>query len=106
MIRQGQLMAVITDLPKRVVVALAHILKHLSAFGLSDAFLETKYFSQFTSRTHMLLAANTLSNLEIYRNETDGSVKGSLIWVLDKTKTKFGARLLRSWVGKPLIDKR
>ncbi|KAF9533444.1 DNA mismatch repair protein MSH3 [Crepidotus variabilis] len=104
--KTGQLMASVTDLPKRVVIALAHAIKYLAAFGLADVLLETKFFTKFASRTHMLLAANTLSNLEIYRNETDGNVKGSLIWVLDKTKTKFGARLLRSWVGRPLIDKR
>lgn len=53
----------------------------------------------------MLLAANTLSNLEVYRNETDYTARGSLMWVLDRTKTRFGARLLRSWVGRPLVDK-
>ena len=43
---------------------------------------------------------------EIYRNETDYTTKGSLIWILDRTTTKFGARLLKSWVGKPLVDKK
>ncbi|KAH6918993.1 DNA mismatch repair protein MSH3 [Coprinopsis sp. MPI-PUGE-AT-0042] len=104
--RSGQLMAAITDFPKRVVVALAHAIKHLSEYGVADAFLETRFFSVFATRAHMLLSANTLTNLEIYRNETDGSVRGSLMWILDRTKTKFGARLLRSWVGRPLIDKR
>lgn len=99
-------MAAITDFPKRVVVALAHAIKHLSEYGVADAFLETRFFSVFATRAHMLLSANTLTNLEIYRNETDGSVRGSLMWILDRTKTKFGARLLRSWVGRPLIDKR
>lgn len=42
---------------------------------------------------------------EIYRNETDASARGSLIWVLDRTVTRFGARLLKSWVGRPLVDK-
>ena len=99
-------MASITDFPKRVVIALAHAIKYLSAFGIADAFLETKFFTKFTTTAHMLLAANTLINLEIYRNETDNTTKGSLMWVLDRTKTKFGARLLRSWVGRPLVDKR
>ncbi|TFK27399.1 DNA mismatch repair protein MSH3 [Coprinopsis marcescibilis] len=104
--RSGQLMAEVTAFPKRVVVALAQSIKHLSAFGIADAFLETKFFTKFSTRAHMLLAANTLTNLEIYRNETNGSVQGSLIWILDRTKTKFGARLLRNWVGRPLVDKR
>ncbi|KAG6831187.1 hypothetical protein H0H92_012327 [Tricholoma furcatifolium] len=103
---QGRLMAEAANFPKRVVVALAHAIKHLSAFSIADAFLETKFFTKFTTKTHMLLAGNTLTNLEIYRNETDGSTAGSLLWLLDKTKTKFGARMLRSWIGRPLVDKR
>ncbi|KAG5728291.1 DNA mismatch repair protein MSH3 [Termitomyces sp. T112] len=104
--KSGHLMAEVADFPKRVVIALAHAIKYLSAFSIADAFLETKFFTKFTTKTHMLLAANTLTNLEIYRNETDGTVIGSLLWLLDKTKTKFGARLLRSWIGRPLVDKR
>lgn len=87
------------------MVALAHAIQYLSTFGIANAFLETKFFNKFTAKTHMLLAANTLTNLEIYNNETDYTTRGSLIWILDRTKTKFGARLLRSWIGRPLIDK-
>jgi DNA mismatch repair protein MSH3 len=98
-------MAAVTDFPKRIVIALAQTIKHLSAFGLADAFLETKFFNKFTTKAHMLLAANTLNNLEIFWNETDHTTVGSLMWILDRTKTKFGARLLKSWVGRPLVDK-
>jgi DNA mismatch repair protein MSH3 len=114
-------MAAITDFPKRVVIVLAHAIKHLSAFSIAEAFLETKFFSKFTTKVHMLLNGNTLTNLsvihhpdilhaylwiisEIYRNGTDHSSRGSLMWILDHTKTKFGARLLKSWVGRPLVD--
>jgi len=99
-------MADITNFPKRVVIALAHAIKYLSMFGLADVLRETRFFSRFTTRAHMLLAANSLINLEVYRNESDYTVKGSLIHILDKTKTKFGARLLRSWIGRPLINQR
>ncbi|KAG7452688.1 uncharacterized protein BT62DRAFT_958683 [Guyanagaster necrorhizus] len=104
-VRSGKILADISDLPKSVVVALAHSMQYLSKFGLADAFLETNFFTKFTTRAHMLLAANTLQNLEIYRNETDYTTRGSLMWILDHTKTRFGARLLRYWVGRPLVDK-
>ncbi|KAG6919950.1 hypothetical protein DXG01_013299 [Tephrocybe rancida] len=104
--QSGRLMAEIATFPMRVVIALAHAIKHLSVFSIADAFLETRFFTKFTTKTHMLLAANTLTNLEIYRNETDGTTTGSLLWLLDKTKTRFGARLLRNWIGRPLVDKR
>jgi DNA mismatch repair protein MSH3 len=53
----------------------------------------------------MLLSANTLRNLEVYRNTSDGGYKGSLLWLLDHTTTRMGKRLLREWVGRPLIVK-
>ena len=43
-------------------------------------------------------------NLELTETLRDKSKKGSLLWVLDKTKTSMGGRLLRSWVEKPLLD--
>ncbi|KAI0781314.1 muts domain V-domain-containing protein [Trametes elegans] len=101
---KGDLMAAIAEFSKLVVTALAQSLKYLTAFNVADALCETRFFAKFTERTHMLLNANTLTNLEIYRNDTDYNIKGSLMWILDRTSTKFGARLLRSWVGKPLID--
>jgi DNA mismatch repair protein MSH3 len=51
----------------------------------------------------MLLNGSTITSLEIYRNQTDFSEKGSLLWVLDHTRTKFGRRLLRKWIGRPLL---
>ncbi|KAF9477374.1 hypothetical protein BDN70DRAFT_881277 [Pholiota conissans] len=104
--KSGKLMAAAIELPKRVVIALAQAINHLSSFGIADAFLESQFFTKFTTRAHMLLAANTLINLQIYRNEDDHTERGSLIWALDRTKTKFGSRLLRNWVARPLVDKR
>ncbi|EIW60757.1 mismatch repair protein MSH3 [Trametes versicolor FP-101664 SS1] len=100
----GDLMAAITEFSKIVVITLAQSLNYLATFNVADALRETRFFSKFTERTHMLLNANTLTNLEIYVNDTDYTTKGSLMWILDRTSTKFGARLLRSWVGKPLVD--
>jgi DNA mismatch repair protein MSH3 len=59
----GKLMAAVADFPQRVVVVLAHTIKHLSAFSIADAFLETKFFNKFSTRAHMLLNGNTLTNL-------------------------------------------
>jgi DNA mismatch repair protein MSH3 len=42
---------------------------------------------------------------EIYRNQTDFTEKGSLLWILDRTKTRFGARLLKTWIGRPLANR-
>lgn len=61
-------MAAIVDFPKNVTVVLAHAIKHLSSFNIADAFLDTKFFTKFTTRAHMLLNGNTLTNLSVATN--------------------------------------
>ncbi|CAE6432319.1 unnamed protein product [Rhizoctonia solani] len=103
--KSGKLMGCVVDFPKNVVIALAHLMKHLESFQLSEVFLKTEFFTSFMNRSHMLVSGNSLHNLEIFRNQTDFTETGSLVWVLNKTKTKFGSRMLRSWIGRPLVDK-
>ncbi len=95
----------ILGLPEHAMVCLSALMKHMSDYGLSDVFDLTKYFQPFSARSHMLLNGNTLNSLEIYQNQTDHTVKGSLFWTLDRTQTRFGSRLLRKWVGRPLLDR-
>ncbi len=59
----GKLIAEVTDFPKQVVVALAQCIEYLSAFRVADALLATNFFAKFTTRAHMLLNGNTLTNL-------------------------------------------
>ncbi|EPQ58610.1 hypothetical protein GLOTRDRAFT_137270 [Gloeophyllum trabeum ATCC 11539] len=102
--KSGQLLATAMAFPKRVIIALAHAIKYLSDFQLAKVLIRTEFFDEFSKRTTMLLHGNTLTNLEIYRNETNYSVRGSLLSILDRTRTKFGSRMLRRWIGQPLVD--
>ena len=52
----------------------------------------------------MFVDAATRRNLELTQTIRDKSFAGSLLWVLDKTKTSMGARLLRQWVLQPLLE--
>uniref|UniRef100_A0A7N5JP88 DNA mismatch repair protein MSH3 n=1 Tax=Ailuropoda melanoleuca TaxID=9646 RepID=A0A7N5JP88_AILME len=54
----------------------------------------------------MTINGTTLRNLEILQNQTDMKTKGSLLWVLDHTKTSFGRRKLKKWVTQPLLKLR
>ena len=54
----------------------------------------------------MLLDISTRRNLELVETLREKQKRGSLLWVLDKTKTAMGARMLRSMVEQPLIDKK
>lgn len=58
----------------------------------------------YTTSDFMLLDVSSRRNLELTETLREKSRKGSLLWVLDKTKTAMGARLLRKWVEQPLID--
>ena len=53
---------------------------------------------------YMSLDVNARRNLELTEKMRDKSKKGTLLWVLDKTSTSMGGRLLRRWINDPLID--
>jgi DNA mismatch repair protein MutS len=59
---------------------------------------------KYSSGDYMILDSTTLKNLEIFRNLIDGSRKGTLIDVLDKTVTAMGSRLLKKWLQRPLLN--
>lgn len=98
----------------------------LEGLGLADyncgviaagALMQYLYETQKTSLSHlthitsyatgkyMLLDSSTRRNLELCETLREKQKRGSLLWVLDKTKTAMGARTLRSYVEQPLIDK-
>src|SRR5216117_1387576 len=68
------------------------LLQHLTA-------LETYYTNGF-----MTLDTHTRRNLELFETGRSGSVKGSLLWVLDNTRSPMGGRLMRRWISQPLLD--
>ncbi|KAL8376558.1 hypothetical protein RB595_007587 [Gaeumannomyces hyphopodioides] len=103
--RAVELLHKVLGLPEPVTLCLSAMITHLTEFGLEHIFDLTKYFQSFSTRTHMLINGTTLESLEVYRNQTDHGEKGSLFWALDKTKTRFGQRMLRKWLGRPLLDK-
>ncbi len=59
----------------------------------------------YSSGKYMLLDRNTRRNLELVETLREKQKRGSLLWVLDKTKTAMGARKLRTSIEQPLIDK-
>jgi DNA mismatch repair protein MSH3 len=103
--RHHSLLDKVLALSEAVTICLSAMITHLTEYGLEHVFDLTKYFQSFSARSHMVLNGNTLTSLEIYHNQTDYSENGSLFWTLDKTRTRFGQRLLRKWVGRPLLDK-
>ena len=58
----------------------------------------------YSAEKYMSLNITSRRNLELTEKMNDKSKKGTLLWVLDKTYTSMGGRLLRKWINEPLID--
>ncbi len=63
-----------------------------------------KEINFYSDAKYMKIGLSTRRNLEITETMRDREKKGSLLWVLDKTKTAMGKRLIRSWLECPLYD--
>ena len=59
----------------------------------------------YLASKYMLLDSSTRRNLELTETLREKQKRGSLLWVLDKTKTAMGARMLRSFLEQPLIER-
>ena len=59
----------------------------------------------YSTGKYMIIDSSTRRNLELVETLREKQKRGSLLWVLDKTKTAMGARTLRAYVEQPLIDK-
>ncbi|MBN2099812.1 MAG: DNA mismatch repair protein MutS, partial [Dehalococcoidia bacterium] len=60
--------------------------------------------STYSTERYMLLDAQTRRNLELFQGSREATVAGSLLSVIDLTRTPMGGRLLKRWLGYPLLD--
>ena len=91
------------DGKEAAVGALANLLAYLYATQMSG--LETlRSLRHYDNAGFMKLDQNTRRNLEITKTMRTGEVHGSLLGVVDRTRTAMGKRLLRSWLERPLLD--
>ncbi len=93
----------VEDFPTGIIAAGA-ILQYLYETQKTTLSHFTKLTPYLTSK-YMLLDSSTRRNLELTETLREKQKRGSLLWVLDKTKTAMGARTLRSFIEQPLIDK-
>lgn len=93
----------IEDFPVGMLAAGA-LLQYLYETQKTELAHFTHIYPYLTNK-YMLLDSATRRNLELTETLRDKQKRGSLLWVLDKTKTAMGGRLLRSMIEQPLIDK-
>ena len=84
----------------RAVGAMIAYLEHTQKTSLT--YLNT--INTYEVNQYMDIDVNTRRNLEITETMRDKVKRGSLLWVLDNTETSMGARLLKQWIEKPLIN--
>ena len=85
------------------VRAAGAILDYLGATQKSSMAQLTTLRTYSTTR-HMVLDPQTRRNLELFEGGRWGDTSASLLSVLDRTSTSMGGRVLRAWVGQPLLD--
>ncbi|XP_037114435.1 DNA mismatch repair protein Msh3 isoform X1 [Syngnathus acus] len=97
----------VASLESPVICCLGPLIQYLQEFNLERVLRSQSSFQHLSGESQgMILSAATIRNLEILTNQTDGGVRGSLLWVLDHTRTPFGRRLMRKWVIRPLTESR
>ena len=87
------------------VIAAGALLKYLLETQKQDLSHITN-LTVYASGKYMLLDSSTRRNLELCETLREKQKRGSLLWVLDKTKTAMGARTLRKYIEQPLIVKK
>ena len=86
-----------------MVMAVGSLLGYIKETQMSNvAFV--KEINVYTKGKYLDMDMNTRRNLELTELMRTKEKRGSLLWILDKTKTAMGARLIRSWILKPLIN--
>lgn len=93
----------IGDFPNGVVAAGALLQYLIDTQKNSLAHITHLY--PYIANTYMLIDSSTRRNLELTETLRDKQKRGSLLWVLDKTKTAMGSRLLSGYIKQPLLDK-
>ncbi len=96
--------SILKSQPAPMKLCLGALVNYLHDFGLDTLFYLDCNFRHFTHVDFMKIDGTALSNLELLRNQSNNTERGSLLWVLDHTSTMFGRRLLINWIKQPLID--
>lgn len=86
------------------VIAAGSLLQYLLDTQM-DLLNQINHIELYFISEYMIIDSSTKRNLELTETMRDKAKRGSLIWVLDKTKTAMGARLLKSFVDMPLLNR-
>lgn len=81
--------------------------KHLVSYLIvtqKRALTHLKRAVSYTPTAFLKLDHSAVTNLDLVKNSRTGKKAGTLLWLLDKTKTAMGGRMLHQWIRRPLLD--
>ncbi|XP_049959140.1 DNA mismatch repair protein Msh3-like isoform X2 [Schistocerca serialis cubense] len=93
----------LNELTPVVIRALGALWQHLAQFKLQDGMSAARLTSFTSLEKHLQLSAAALQNLEVFASSS-GDERGSLLSIMDHTRTAFGKRLLEQWLSQPSRD--
>lgn len=85
------------------ITAVGYLLLYLHS-TVKTSLTHINKLTKYNANDYLIVDSTTLRNLEITRNMRDGSKKGTLLQVLDFTKTAMGGRMLKKWLEYPLVN--
>ncbi|MGG7323624.1 DNA mismatch repair protein MutS [Clostridium baratii] len=94
----------IADLSKESKISCMVLLKYIYETQ-KMSLLNINYLERYDIVNYMTIDGSSRRNLELTENIREKSKRGSLLWVMDKTSTSMGGRILRKWIDEPLISK-
>nr|XP_029146015.1 DNA mismatch repair protein MSH3 isoform X2 [Arachis hypogaea] len=89
--------AEVMNMPDLAMQSLALTIHHLKEFGFERIVCSGFSLRPFSRNMEMTFSANAFQQLEILKNNSDGSENGTLLQIMNRTLTIFGSRLLRHW---------
>lgn len=89
---------------KAVVCSLGAVIDYLKTVQKKDEIEAPADIDYFDNEEYMKLDISARRNLELTKSMMTGEKKHSLLWVVDKTKTAMGKRMIRNWLERPLMS--
>lgn len=89
---------------RAVVCALGAVIDYLKIVQKKDEIETPADIDYFDNEEYMKLDMSARRNLELTKSMMTGDKKHSLLWVIDKTKTAMGKRMIRNWIERPLMS--
>lgn len=94
-----------SELNDRSLIKVTDLLLHYLSETQMRSLDHLQFVEQYEISHYLIYGQDARRNLELTTSLRDGSKKGTLLWLLDETKTAMGGRMLRTWLEKPLIQK-